>query len=253
VARTSLPRRARAFLGKLFGTRLGTNILSLYAVQGLNYLLPLLILPYLLRVLGPKSYGSIAFAQSLMSYAVMLTDYGFNLSATRAISLARDDPRELARILWSTLVAKLLLLAASVAVLTLVVALVPQFRQQWPLFAVCGLAVVGSCVFPQWYFQGLERMRIIAVIQVLTKLIALLATFVFVRSSADQVAAAAILSMPMLVAAVLCALAMRSIAPVQFQRPSAHDVRGAFAGSWHLFVSIAPAPFTSIPTHFFWG
>ena len=233
-----LPLTARALVNKLFGTRLGTNILSLYAVQGLNYLLPLLVLPYLLRVLGPDSYGSIAFAQSLLGYAVMLTDYGFNLSATRAVSLARDDPQELARIFWSTMAAKLLLLAGSVAVLVPVVALVPQFARQWHLFAVCGLAVVGSCAFPQWYFQGLEHMRAVAVIQALTRLAALVATFIFVHSSADQVAAAAILSLPMLVAAVLCAMVIRSVAPVGWHRPRLRDVREAFASSWHLFVSI---------------
>jgi polysaccharide transporter, PST family len=237
--RFSVALTPRALLGKLFGTRLGTNILSLYAVQGLNYLLPLLVLPYLLRVLGPGSYGSIAFAQSLMSYAVMLTDYGFNLSSARAVSLARDEPEELARIFWSTMAAKLLLLAASVAVLTPVVALVPEFARQWRVFAVCGLAVVGSVAFPQWYFQGLERMRAVAAIQALAKLAALIATFVFVHSSADQVAAAAILSMPMLLAAILCAAAIKSIAPLRFVLPGVREIGAALAGSWHLFVSIA--------------
>ncbi len=50
------------------------NALSLYAVQGLNFLLPLIILPYLLRVLSPRGYGSIVFAQALMGYAVLFTD-----------------------------------------------------------------------------------------------------------------------------------------------------------------------------------
>jgi O-antigen/teichoic acid export membrane protein len=234
-----VPHPARELLGKLFSTRLGTNILSLYAVQGLSYLLPLLVLPYLLRVLGPDGYGSVAFAQALLGYAVMLTDYGFNLSATRAISLARDNPAELARIFWATLTAKFLLLLVSALVLVPVVALVPQFREQWQVFAVCGLMVVGSCAFPQWYFQGLERMRAVATIQAVTRLIAFVATFVFVRSSADRVVAAAILSMPTAIAALLCAVAIKSIAPVGGWRPNVRDVCAAFTGNWHLFVSIA--------------
>jgi PST family polysaccharide transporter len=239
VVRISLPHVARAFLSKLFGTRLGTNILSLYAVQGLNYLLPVLVLPYLLRVLGPRGYGSIAFAQSLMAYAVVLTDYGFNLSATRAVALARNDPQELARVFWSTMAAKLMLLVGSVVLLIPIVSLIPALREQWRVVCVCGLMVVGSCAFPQWYFQGLERLRAVASIQAATRLAALLATFLFVRSSSDVVVAAAILSIPMLVAAVLCAVVMRSAAPVRFRRPTVDDIRGAFAGSWHLFVSSA--------------
>ena len=64
------------------------NILSLFVLQGANYILPLVTIPYLVRVLGPANFGRIAFAQAFIQYFVMLTDYGFNLSATRDIARA---------------------------------------------------------------------------------------------------------------------------------------------------------------------
>jgi len=220
-------------------SRLGHNILALYAVQTLNYVLPLVVLPYLLRVLGPHTYGSIAFAQSFMGYAVILTDFGFNLSATRAVSLARDAPTELARVFWSTLAAKLLLLLLSIAIIVPAIILVPVFREQWRVFAVCALLVAGAIAFPQWYFQGLERMRTVAAIHVLTRIASLIATFTLVRSSSDQLIAAAILSTPTVLAAIGCVIAILLKAPVQFYRPRLVDVQGAFASSWHLFLSSA--------------
>jgi O-antigen/teichoic acid export membrane protein len=229
----------RTALRNAAGSRLGGNILALYAVQTLNYVLPLIVLPYLLRILGPHGFGSIAFAQALMGYAVILTDFGFNLSATRAISLVRDSPAEIARVFWSTMAAKLLLLALSVAVIAPVVAFVPALRQQWSVFAICSLMVAGAIAFPQWYFQGLERMRTVAIVHVLTRFVSLIATFVFVHSAHDQLAAAAILSMPTLLAAGFCIVAIRYVAPVRFYRPSGRDIRAAFASSWHLFLSSA--------------
>lgn len=228
-----------AFIRRAFRSRLGGNILSLYALQGLNYLLPLLVLPYLLRVLGPKTYGTIAFAQSFMGYAVLLTDFGFNLSATRDISLARNDAGEVARIFWSTMAAKGVLLGTSVLVMVPLVASIPALRDAWQVFAICGLTVVGSSAFPQWYFQGLERMRAVALIQAIGKLATFIATFVFVHSPKDLLAAAAILSMPTVVAAAICALFLRRVAPVRLHRPRLADIRAAFASSWHLFQSIA--------------
>src|SRR5262245_53628947 len=95
---------------RLLRSRLAGNVLSLYAIQGLNTLLPLLTLPFLLRALQPAGYGSIMFAQSLMGYALLVVEFGFNFTAARDISVARDKPDDIARIYWTTLAAKSLLL-----------------------------------------------------------------------------------------------------------------------------------------------
>jgi PST family polysaccharide transporter len=55
-------------------------------------------MPYLVRVLGPGKYGALALAQAVMEYLENLTDYGFNMTATRIISIERDNPRKIAEV-----------------------------------------------------------------------------------------------------------------------------------------------------------
>ena len=74
------------------------NYLSLLFLQGANYLLPLLILPFLVRVLGTEKFGLIMFAQSLATFLMVFVDFGFNLSGTREVSLSRQNHQKLSEI-----------------------------------------------------------------------------------------------------------------------------------------------------------
>ncbi len=229
--------RLRHAAGRAATSRLGANVASLYAAQGLNYLVPLIVLPYLLRVLGPVPFGAIAFAQSFATYLQILTDFGFNFSATRSVSLCRDQPQDLARIFWTTLAAKAGLLLAAALVLFPVVWYLPVLHRHGTVIGLSCLAVLGSVLLPQWYWQGLERMRTMVIMQVGGKLCMLAAVFALVHAPSDEAKAAAILALPALLAGGACLAAVAFMDPVRWYRPTARDVWDAMTSSWHLFVS----------------
>ncbi len=174
-----------------------------------------------------------------MRYGVIVADFGFTLSATRAISLVRHQPDDVAKIFWSTIVARVALLLLSAAIIWPIAEFIPILRANLELTASCGLLVVGAVLFPQWYFQGLERMRVIALIYLLVRVISLIAIFAFVRSPADDLAAAIILSGQQVIAAIISLGAIQWIAPLKFFRPRMQDVVEALRSSWHLFLANA--------------
>jgi O-antigen/teichoic acid export membrane protein len=220
-------------------SQLAHNALSLYAVQGLNFLMPLIVLPYLLRVLSPEGYGSIVFAQALLGYAAVFTDFGFNLTAARDISVARNDPQRIAAVYWTTMAAKASLLLLCVILIGGVVLADADFRNHWQVFAACGFLVVGSSLFPAWYFQGLEKLKEAALIQAVAKCLITGCTFLLVKSSNDIVLAAFLMSSPQFIG-VLVALALRiPLSPPNLYRPSVANVRDALKGSSDMFLSTA--------------
>ena len=150
------------------------NMLSLFTLQGAAYLLPLIAIPYLVRVLGPTAYGRIAFAQAFVQYFVLLTDYGFNLSATRSIALTKGDRRALSRIFSSVIAAKLCLAAVGWCVLELACLFSPDLARHHALFVVCYLAVLGNALFPVWLFQGIERMGYITAFSIAARSVTVL-------------------------------------------------------------------------------
>ena len=75
-----------------------SNFLSLSSVQIANYILPLATVPYLVRILGPEKFGLINFAQAFVSYFLVITNFGINISGAREIAIVREDKQKLSEV-----------------------------------------------------------------------------------------------------------------------------------------------------------
>jgi PST family polysaccharide transporter len=159
---------------------LSSNVLALGMVQVGNYIIPLLLLPFLTRVLGVESFGQVVFAQVLMAYALLLVDFGFSWSATREVSANRTKPVEISRIFMATWMAQWILFLLSLVFLFLMVFLVEHLWKDAWLYAAAVTSVLGSLLFPVWFLQGLERLKVVALMQLLIRVLGLVPVFLFV-------------------------------------------------------------------------
>ncbi len=183
--------------------RLVENITSLFVLQGIIYLFPLITFPYLIRVLGPEKFGLLAFAQAFVQYFIILTDYGFNMSATREVAIHREDFEKCSMIFSTVMLIKLMLLLMSAIIYAVIIFTVPYFQQEWEIYIFSFLAVIGNVLFPIWFFQGLEQMKYITFINLLARGIMTGLIFVFTQSSNDYLIAAGLQSGTFLLASVL--------------------------------------------------
>ncbi len=219
--------------------RLIGNIFSLYLLQGLNYLIPLAVLPYLVRVLGMYNYGLISFAQSFAQYFTTFTDYGFNYSATRSIAKKPDDTLATSRTFCCVLLIKLSLMLFGALILGIVILFVPRFRHDSAFFLVAYLAVFGNVLFPVWYFQGIQKMRYISIITGAAKILSAALLFVFVRKPDDALLALAIQSAGITVAGFAGLWVSLHGINFKIQWPSRTEVKSTLLDGWHLFISSA--------------
>jgi PST family polysaccharide transporter len=161
------------------------NLLYLYFIQAANYLLPLVTLPHLARALGPESFGKLLLAQAIAQHLFWILEYGFMFSATRQASQVRYKPEELGKVLAGVIHARLLLLPVALLFGVLIAIFVPPLRGEWSIVGGLLLASIGSSFNFTWFFQALEMMRTLAVIEVGTRFLSTLGVFLFVRGPED--------------------------------------------------------------------
>ncbi|MCX5695357.1 MAG: oligosaccharide flippase family protein [Candidatus Omnitrophica bacterium] len=212
------------------------NFFSLSTLQGINYLLPLLVLPYLIRVIGPEKFGLIAFAQALIQYFMIITDYGFSLSATRKISLCRE--REQACTIFSTVMSvKFILAALCYLILLLLINIVPKFRNDWLIYLFSFGAVIGNTLFPVWLFQGTEKMKYIAVINIAGGLIYAASIFIFVRTPADYLLVPLLNSLYFIITGIFGLYIAFKEFDLEFIFQSYSDIRQELRTGWGIFIA----------------
>lgn len=218
--------------------RLFENMMSLLVLQGANYVLPLITFPYLVRVLGPAKFGLLAFAQAFVQYFAIVTDYGFNLTATREIAIQRTHPDQVYKTFRTVLTIKLGLMALCLGVMSLVLFAVPKFRLELPVYYCTFLTVLGNVLFPVWLYQGLERMKYITALTLGPKVLAAASIFLLVHSEQDYVLAAAIQGGGGFLAGAVGLVAVKTLVPVGgFTLPSIEDMRATLRAGWSVFVS----------------
>lgn len=233
--------------------RLLSNFMSLSVLQGANYVLPLITLPYLVRVLGPEKYGLIAFAQAFIQYFNILTDYGFNLSATREISIHRDNAQKVSEIFSSVMIIKFCLLVLSFVIMNILVFSFWKFRQDWPIYYLTFGMVVGQVLFPVWFFQGMERMKYITFLNITAKLIFTFAIFVFIRQTSDYIYVPLLNLFGYLVAGALALRIVFRGFKVGFKVPSYSSLIHQLKEGWYIFISTMAISLYTVSNTFILG
>lgn len=167
--------------------RIVQNTAMLYLMNIAKLIFPLITQAYLARVLDPEGGFAIYtyVRSSVMTYVQLVIDFGFLLSATKAIAQVREDQEQVGRIVGHVMAGKGILSLAALAVLAVMSLFIPLLREN-PVYTALSFLQAATTIFlVDFLFHGLERMHVITIRYFITRVITVTLTFLLIRDDSD--------------------------------------------------------------------
>lgn len=214
-----------------------TNFGYLSLLQVAGYVFPLITMPYLARVIGVDGFGKVAFASAIVVWFQTVADWGFNYTATRDVAKNRNDKAKVSEIFSNVLWARCLLMIISFLLLLIVISIVPTLRENYAVILVTFLLVPGHIMFPDWFFQAMERMKYITILNLLSKLLFTILVFVFIKEKNDFILQPLFISLGFLLSGMIAMYIILSKWKVKLKRPSTKRIFETIKGSTDVFIN----------------
>jgi len=150
-----------------------------------NYVIQLVIFPYISRTLGVTNYGICRFVDSIISYFVLFASMGMGTLGIREIAASKNDSNKLQKTFSNLLVLNSVTTIVAVLLLILCIHIVPKFQDYTQLLYIGVCKLIFNYMLIEWFFRGIEEFKFITIRSILVKVIYIVSIFIFVHEPED--------------------------------------------------------------------
>lgn len=211
------------------------NFSYLSVLQILSLITPLITYPYLVKTLGEVMYGTVVFAQAVVTYFNILVVFGFNFTAAKEVSIHRDNPKKLSEIISAVTIIKTLFLILSLLLISCY--MFYTSKMDYSLYYLSFWICVNEILFPTWFFQGIEEMKYITFINFGIRVLFIGMIFVFIKSPSDYLFFPLLNGIGSLLAGIISFFLLYRRYKLQLIKIPLKTLIEYVKSSYHLFIS----------------
>ena len=149
-------------------------------------LFPLVTFPYASRILGPEGMGAVNFADNFITYFLIFSALGIPLYGVREIAKVKNDSIALGKVYSELIFIHLVTSLISILILLGISLSSNKLFANFELYQIGMAILLGNVFIAEWFFQGIEKFKYIAIRTVVIRLFTILLLFALVHSVADR-------------------------------------------------------------------
>lgn len=162
--------------------------LSVYGFgQLFNLATPLLVVPYIVSICGEENFGKTAVGMAIAFFLIVFVDFGSDIIGVREVAINRDNPEVLNKIFTTTYVVKAIILFFVLLIISVIFISFPFFKTEKTMFFLGLSVLIGQFINPTWFLQGIENVKWITILNVISKTIYLIGVFLTIKKESDYI------------------------------------------------------------------
>ncbi len=213
------------------------NLSFITILQVATLVFPLISYPYLIRVMGKELYGAVIYAQAIVAYFAIIVNFGFNISATKDVSVHRDDPKKLSEIVSSVYIIKATLFLLCFVTFSVITYAIPSLRKHYVLLLLTYGVTLGEVLLPVWFYQGIEKMKYMTYVSIASKLFFTVCIFIFIHSADDYLYMPILLSLGAVVGGIISFVLVFKTENIRFVIPKLSAISAYVKRTFPFFLS----------------
>ena len=149
--------------------------------QMLIIIIPIVVTPYISRVLDPDGVGEYSFCLALVTYFTIFANLGFGTYAQREVAKYQDDREKQTIVFWEIFLCRLIPVGLSLVV-NLLLAFYGVYGKYTSLMLLLSINIISIAFEITFFFQGNEEFGKLVIVNLIIKILGTTSIFIFVKT-----------------------------------------------------------------------